>query len=136
MELAHGCAKAVANSPLVKCAVFGNDPNVGRILAALGSYLGRQPSHYVAKKVATRTTVRVGGVVVYEKGEFALDAQKEKVLSKMMRDAEMDYSKGNFPPHNRVVDIDIDLDAGDCSTVVLGSDLSQDYVDVNADYRS
>jgi len=54
----------------------------------------------------------------------------------MMKQAELNYSKGNFPPHNRVVDIEIDLDAGEYSTVVLGSDLSQDYVDVNADYRS
>jgi len=134
--LAHGCGKAIVNSPLVKTAVYGNDPNVGRILAALGSYLGRQQSDFVAKKIASRTTVVVGGVVVYANGEFALDAAKEQTLNAMMKEAELDFSRGDFPRHNRVVAIDVELNAGEFSTVVIGSDLSQDYVDVNADYRS
>ena len=37
---ALGIARAVANSPLVKTAIFGNDPNVGRIISAVGDYLG------------------------------------------------------------------------------------------------
>lgn len=136
LELAHGVGKAVANSPLVKTAIFGNDPNVGRIIAALGSYLGKQRSFYVAKKLAQKTVVKVGGVVVFENGEFALDSEKEKVLNQMMRDCEMDYSAGDFPPHDRVVDIHIDLNGGEHETVVIGSDLSPEYVEVNGNYRS
>ena len=40
-ELARGVGKAVVNSPLFKSAVAGNDPNVGRLVSAVGSYLGR-----------------------------------------------------------------------------------------------
>ena len=134
--LAHGVGAAVANSPLVKTAIFGNDPNVGRVVAAVGSYLGKQKSLYVAKTLASKTVVRVGGTVVFENGEFALDSEKERVLNRMMRDAEMDYSKGDFPPHDRVVDIHIALNGGDCETVVIGSDLSPEYVEVNGNYRS
>ena len=135
-ELAHGVGKAIANSLLVKTAIFGNDPNVGRIIAALGSYLGKQKSMYIAKNLSKKTVVKVGGVVVFEKGEFALDSTKEEKLNKMMMEAEMDYSKGDYPPHERCVDIEIDLNGGDAYTVVLGSDLSPEYVDVNGNYRS
>jgi len=134
--LAHGVGAAVANSPLVKTAVFGNDPNVGRIIAAVGSYLGKQKSLYIAKTLASKTVVKVGGIVVFENGEFRLDSEKERILNQMMRDAEMDYSKGDYPPHDRVIDIHIALNGGECETVVIGSDLSGEYVEVNGNYRS
>ena len=41
-----------------------------------------------------------------------------------------------FPPHSRVVEIGINLRAGLCGGVVYGSDLTHDYVTINADYRS
>ena len=41
--LALGLGKAVVNSPLVKTAVCGNDPNVGRILSSMGDYLAQRP---------------------------------------------------------------------------------------------
>lgn len=136
VELAHGVGKAVANSPLVKTAIYGNDPNVGRIIAAFGSYLGKQPSMFESRSLAKHATVKVGGVVVFEKSEFCLDASKEQQLSRILREAQLDYAQGDFPAHDRVVDVEIDLNSGSASTVVIGSDLSQEYVEVNADYRS
>ena len=113
LELAHGAGKAIANSPLVKTAIYGNDPNVGRIIAALGSYLGRQPSGFVAKRLPERTTVKVGGVTVFERGEFTLTPVKEAQLHALMKDAFLDYSKGPFPGHFNVVDVEVDLNGGD-----------------------
>ncbi|KAH9256016.1 glutamate N-acetyltransferase/amino-acid acetyltransferase [Batrachochytrium salamandrivorans] len=136
VELAHGVGKAVANSPLVKTAIYGNDPNVGRIIAAFGSYLGKQPSMFESRSLAKHATVKVGGVIVFEKSEFCLDATKEQQLSRILREAQLDYTQGDFPAHDRVVDVEIDLNLGAASTVVIGSDLSHEYVEVNADYRS
>ena len=41
-----------------------------------------------------------------------------------------------YPPHERCVEIAIDLGVGDASAVVVGSDLTKEYVSINADYRS
>lgn len=53
--------------------------------------------------------------------------------------AEMVTAEGEhlpYPPHSRLVPIEIDLGAGDASATVLGSDLTAEYVHINADYRS
>jgi glutamate N-acetyltransferase/amino-acid N-acetyltransferase len=133
-EIAKGAGKAIANSPLVKTAIYGNDPNVGRVIAALGSYLGRQPSQYIAKTLPKRTKISVGGVVVFENGVFTLDPVKEQNLQQLMKNAQL--QGGEFPSHFRNVDIKVELFSGEYDTVVIGSDLSEKYVEVNADYRS
>ncbi len=129
---ALGVARAVANSPLVKTAVFGNDPNVGRIVSAVGDYLGNagQPLE------TARAVVRMGGEEIFAGGCFRLDAEKEERLSAYLRDRAFDTRRVPWPQHERTVDIEIALDGSSSAVEVLGADLSYDYVKENADYRS
>jgi glutamate N-acetyltransferase/amino-acid N-acetyltransferase len=131
-ELALGVARAVANSPLVKTAVFGNDPNVGRIISAIGDYIGNTGGTLDA----ARTIVRMGGEEVFSDGCFRLDADKENRLCEYLRSRAMDTKRVPWPQHDRTVDIEIMLDGESPGVEVLGSDLSYDYVRENADYRS
>jgi glutamate N-acetyltransferase / amino-acid N-acetyltransferase len=129
---ALGIARAVANSPLVKTAVFGNDPNVGRIVSAIGDYLGNTGG----KLEAGKTVVRLGGEEIFSKGCFRLDAEKERRLSEYLRGRAFETKRVGWPQHDRTVDIDIRLDGTSDGVEILGSDLSYDYVRENADYRS
>jgi glutamate N-acetyltransferase/amino-acid N-acetyltransferase len=131
-EAAAGAGKAVVNSPLVKTAVCGNDPNVGRLAGAIGDWAGTAAPWLDPASVA----VRMGGVEVLAGGVFRLDAAKEKRLSAYLRDAAFDPTVRGFPAHDRCVDIEVSLGDGPGAAVVLGSDLSAEYVRENADYRS
>ena len=127
-----GVARAVANSPLVKTAVFGNDPNVGRIVSAIGDYLGNTGGRLEIQ----RAVVRLGGEEIFAKGCFRLDAEKESRLSAYLRGRAFDTKRVPWPQHDRTVDIEISLDGAAAGVEILGSDLSYDYVRENADYRS
>ena len=131
------CAQAVVNSPLFKCAVAGNDPNVGRLVAAVGSYLGRAAPE---RDLRATTSMRMGGEPIFAAGAFTLSPTLEDELhahllaaSLVPPGAEADLE---YPPHERCVEIEIDLGAGDAAATVVGSDLTQEYVSINADYRS
>ena len=132
-------AKAVANSPLVKTAVYGNDPNVGRIASATGDYLGSRPDlrHLGARNLA----ITLGQRQVFADGVFTIDPALEHYLSAYLQECRCD-SGGGFPPHDRVVRIGIEIGGGaypaqEQQTVrVLASDLGYEYVRENADYRS
>ena len=129
---ALGIARAIVNSPLVKTAVFGNDPNVGRIVSAVGDYMGTSGLALRPEAVV----VRMGGTEIFSGGCFRLDSGKEEKLSNYLRDRAFDTKRIPWPQHDRTVDIEVTLE-GDSETVeVLGSDLSYDYVKENADYRS
>lgn len=127
-----GVARAVVNSPLVKTAVFGNDPNVGRIVSAIGDYLGNTGG----KLETGRAVVRLGGEEIFSGGCFRLDAEKERRLSEYLRGRAFDTKRVAWPQHDRTVDIEITLDGISPAVEILGSDLSYDYVRENADYRS
>jgi glutamate N-acetyltransferase/amino-acid N-acetyltransferase len=129
---ALGVARAVVNSPLVKTAVFGNDPNVGRIVSAVGDYVGNAGGTLEPD----RMTVRLGDEEIFSGGCFRLDAKKEERLSAYLRDRAFDTKRVPYPQHDRTVDIEIVMDGGAAAVEVLGSDLSYDYVKENADYRS
>ena len=129
---ALGIARAIANSPLVKTAVFGNDPNVGRIVSAVGDYLGNAELPLRAEAVA----VRMGGEEIFSGGCFRLDAGMEERLSAYLRGRAFDTKRIPWPQHDRTVDIEVTLDGSSDAVEVLGSDLSYDYVRENADYRS
>jgi glutamate N-acetyltransferase/amino-acid N-acetyltransferase len=140
---ARGVAKAVANSPLLKAAVNGNDPNVGRLLCAVGKHAGASGLPLDPAKVR----MKVGGEVVLEGGAMRLDPEKERRLVAHMKGAELYASAPaadgisfappvRFPRHERRVEIEIDLAMGPSSCAVLGADLSHEYVTENADYRS
>ncbi len=129
---AKAVAKAVVNSPLVKAAVHGNDPNVGRIVSAVGDYAG---NNGLALDVE-RMRVTVGEEVVFESGAFALDREKETRLSQYLSAASTDPAARGYPRHELEVAVTISLDGGAGSAQVLGSDLSCEYVRENADYRT
>jgi glutamate N-acetyltransferase/amino-acid N-acetyltransferase len=140
---ARGVGKAVVNSPLLKAAVNGNDPNVGRLLCAAGKHVGAAG----IPMDPSRASVKVGGEIVLEGGAMRLDPAKEARLVAHLKAAELYASAAppdgmtfrppvDYPPHERRVEIEIDLALGDASCAVLGADLTHEYVTENADYRS
>jgi len=140
--LARAVGKAVVNSPLVKCAVAGNDPNVGRLVAAVGKACGERS---VALD-SSRVRLAMGGEVLFERGAMRLDPEKEKRLVRHLAAAELYRSAAaadgsyrppvDYPPHERCVEIEIGLGLGTGAAEVLGADLTHEYVTENADYRS
>ena len=129
---ARGFGKAVINSPLVKTAVFGNDPNVGRIIMALGDYAGNEDIPLDPEEVS----LSMGGELLYRNGGFRLGKEKEQRLETYLKDTAMEPKKAGFPEHKRRVEIEVELSMGKAEAVVLGSDLSYEYVRENADYRT
>lgn len=124
--------KAVCNSPLVKTAVYGNDPNVGRIIAALGDAAGNAGITLQTGRVS----VSLGAETIFRGGVFHLDRDKEARLCEYLADTEMDPGVEGFPQHERVVEIAVDLGEGSEEATVLGTDLTHDYIRKNADYRT
>jgi glutamate N-acetyltransferase / amino-acid N-acetyltransferase len=143
-DAATACAlgKAIVNAPLFKCAVAGNDPNVGRLVQAIGKHVGATGSSLDL----SRLRARIGGLEIFSDGVFRLDYDKEAALVAHFKAAELYKSaptpEGNFaaavdyPPHERCVEIDVDLGAGAAEATVYGGDLTHEYVSENADYRS
>ena len=128
---ATALGKALINSPLTKTAIFGNDPNVGRFIQAMGDYLGKNGVYINPEKIK----ISIGDQIVYEKGIFTLDEEKEKFLSNYMKDCSFVNCEG-YPPHEKSVDLNITLGRGNAESQVLGSDLTYEYVRENADYRT
>ena len=125
-------ARSVVNSPLVKTAVAGNDPNVGRIISSLGDAAGNGNIPLDTGRVQ----VSLGGTVVFRNGRFELDSEREEIMSAYLKKASLTPGLKGYPEHNRTVDIDIELGTGDGRARVLGSDLTHEYVSENADYRT
>ena len=140
--LARALGKAVINSPLVKAAMCGNDPNVGRILMAIGKHVGI----HAPEIGLDEARITLGGRTIFEHGSFHLEPAVETELVRHLEDAELYASvipadgvfrpRVDFPPHERCVELDIDLASGAASATVLGADLTHEYVSENADYRS
>ena len=140
---ARALGKAVVNAPLFKCAVAGNDPNVGRLVQAIGKHVG---AHAPGTDLS-RMRMALGGVEIFSGGAFRLDPAKEKALVAHLRSAELYASAPpkdgvysppvDFPPHERCVEVAVDFGLpGGSSACVIGSDLTHEYVSENADYRS
>ncbi len=125
-------AKAVVNSPLVKTAVYGNDPNVGRVIGALGDCAGNCDIPLDPRSV----TLSIGSEQVFADGVFRLDKEKENRLCSYLKQAAFDPGRRGYPQHDRTVDIDIQCGTGPAEATVYGSDLSHAYVTENADYRT
>ncbi len=125
-------ARSIVNAPLTKTAVRGNDPNVGRILQAFGSACGRAG----VTIHRDRLSLDIGGRRVYSKGTFHLNSQEEAALSAYFRGKELPLPSKKWPMHEERVDIELHLGSGNASASVTGSDLSEEYVKINADYRT
>ena len=141
-RLARALGKAVINSPLVKTAMCGNDPNVGRILMAIGKYAGMHAPQLNLQD----TRVSLGGRTIFENGSFRLDPAVEAELVAHLEHAALYASAApangvfrpriDFPPHERCVELAIDLAVGTAGATVLGADLTHEYISENADYRT
>ena len=109
---ARRAAKAIANSPLVKTAIHGGDPNWGRLVAVAGRA-------GVAFDLA-RAAVTIGSVVLFRDGRPHDEAAPEAAT----------YLK------NTDITVGVDLGAGRAASTVWTCDLSAEYVRINADYRT
>jgi len=88
--LARAVGKSIVNSPLFKCAVAGNDPNVGRLVAAIGKCVGSHADGgAAAARVAETTSIRMGGLEIFEGGQFRLSGEVEAALVQQMREAQL-----------------------------------------------
>ena len=105
---------AIAHSPLVKTAFFASDPNLGRILAAIGNA-------GIADLDVTRVKLWLDEVLVAENGGPAA-SYREEDGARVMKQAE--------------IAVRIDLARGAAQATVWTCDFSYDYVKINADYRS
>ncbi|MFT3925354.1 MAG: bifunctional ornithine acetyltransferase/N-acetylglutamate synthase [Myxococcales bacterium] len=141
--LARAIGKSVVNSPLFQCAVAGNDPNVGRLVCAIGKYVGAVDSTLDL----SRTRLTMGGIELMKNGIFALSPDKEQALVAHLKAAELYASVPpadgltfrppvSYPPHERSVEITVELGLGDQAAIVLGADRTHEYISENADYRS
>ncbi|SNX54009.1 bifunctional glutamate N-acetyltransferase/amino-acid acetyltransferase ArgJ [Thermoanaerobacterium sp. RBIITD] len=109
-------AKATVNSSLVKTAIFGEDANWGRIIAAVGysgaDFIPEKTDIYLKSKIGEIKVCENGGYIQFDE-DFAKEILKEKDIS-----------------------VIIDLNAGKYNAVAYGCDLSYDYVKINGSYRS
>ena len=110
---ARAIAKSIANSPLVKTAIAGEDPNWGRIVAAVGK----------AGEAADRDKLAIwlGDLLVAQTGEVAPNYREKDGAA---------YMKG------REIAITVDVGVGKEAATIWTCDLTKDYIAINADYRS
>jgi glutamate N-acetyltransferase / amino-acid N-acetyltransferase len=106
-------AKSLINSPLIKTMAFGADPNVGRVLMAVGKC-------FECSVDAARMGVRINEVDVFSRGE-RLDFDEVRLRELLAGDP---------------VEISVDLGLGDGSAIAYGCDLTHGYIEENAAYYS
>ncbi|MEM0202765.1 MAG: bifunctional ornithine acetyltransferase/N-acetylglutamate synthase [Archaeoglobaceae archaeon] len=106
-------AKAIANSLLVKTAIFGSDPNWGRIISAIG---------YSGAEVDEKITI------VFENDERSVKLVDKGIITGKEKEAK-EVMKGDFK-------IIVDLHKGDCEDFAIGCDLSYEYVRINSEYTT
>ena len=111
-EEADLAARTVANSPLVKTAIFGHDANWGRIAGALG----RSGARFNQEDVS----IDIMGIPVCREG-LALEFDEDEALKRF---------------EEPEIVLEADLGAGDASTTMWTCDFSYDYVRINGDYRT
>jgi len=111
--MAKNIAFSVANSPLVKTAIAGSDPNWGRIVMAIGKTQ--------EKVVSNKIQVKIGDHLVVEQNRQAASYKESDVKEYMKWDS---------------INIEINLNLGSASFTVYTCDFTHDYIDINADYRS
>ncbi len=110
---AEKAARTVGHSPLVKTAIYGKDANWGRIVAALG----RSGADFAPEEVM----VEMCGVELFKNG----------------RPTELDFDALLKEPFEKTdIKLDISLGSGPGSYTLLASDLTHEYININADYRS
>ena len=104
---------SVANSPLVKTAVAGEDPNWGRIVMGVGKSGEKIDSE--------KLIIKIGGIVVAENGKISETHDEKKLKEYMQWDS---------------IVIEIDLNQGNETFECYTCDFTKDYIDINTDYRN
>ena len=110
---ALAACREIANSPLFKAACYGGDPNWGRVISAVGN------SGAACEELKTR--IWFDDVCVFDRGRVASDAENARLAEVMRR---------------RAFEVRVDLGMGPFSDAVYTSDLSHEYVNINADYTT
>lgn len=113
-EQAKKIGKSIINSPLVKTAIYGCDPNWGRLIMALGKTFEQDLD-------MERIKIEFDSVIIFEKGT-GVDGNHQKVR--------------NYLKENKEVKIKIDLGISDQWATVYGCDLSENYIFLNGKYTS
>jgi glutamate N-acetyltransferase/amino-acid N-acetyltransferase len=113
-EDAKKAAKAVIDSPLVKTAVYGNDPNWGRLMMAIG----KSGADIHEEKVS----ILVNSESIAEGGK-ASDTYDGEKLTQLFKD-------------NEEINFVINLGTGEASATAYGCDLSEEYIRINAEYTT
>ena len=104
---------AIANSPLIKTAIAGEDPNWGRIVMGIGKS---------GEKIdQNKLIIKIGEFIVAENGKISENYDEEKIKEYMKWDS---------------INIEVNLNNGSSAYTVYTCDLTHDYIDINADYRS
>jgi len=112
-SMAKNIGFSIANSPLVKTAIAGEDPNWGRVIMAIG----KSGENVYASKIQ----IKFGDYLVTEAGKVAKDYNEKDIKEYMKWDA---------------INIEVNLNIGSASYTVYTCDLTHDYIDINADYRN
>jgi glutamate N-acetyltransferase / amino-acid N-acetyltransferase len=107
-------AFSIANSPLVKTAIAGSDPNWGRIIMALGKT--------DVDIEVNKLSIKLGSIKIIEKG--------------MISKTYIESDAAVYMKEEKKIDITIDLNSGKKNFTVYTMDLTKRYIDINADYRS
>ena len=110
---AKNIAFSIANSPLVKTAIAGEDPNWGRIIMAIG----KANVQLNLEKLA----INFGKIKVIEKGQLIPNYEENEVV---------EYMRG------KKIDLTVDLNIGNKNFTAYTMDLTKKYIEINADYRS
>jgi len=110
---AKNIAFSIANSPLVKTAVAGEDPNWGRIVMGIG-----KSGEIVDQK---KLRIKIGNFIVAENGKISETYNEEKLKEYMQWDS---------------IEIEINLKLGNDAFKCYTCDFTHDYIDINADYRN
>ena len=112
-EEAKKIAFSIANSPLVKTAIAGEDPNWGRIIMAIGKAN--------VNINLSKLEITFGKIKIIEKGELSIDYNEIEVA---------EYMK------NEKIDLNINLNVGKKNFSAYTMDLTKKYIEINSDYRS
>ena len=111
--MAKNVGFSIANSPLVKTAIAGEDPNWGRIVMACG----KSWENIVANKIQ----IKIGNYLIVEQSKMAKDYKEEEIKEYMKWDS---------------INIEVNLNMGSASYTVYTCDFTHEYININADYRN
>ena len=104
---------SIANSPLVKTAIAGQDPNWGRIIMAIGKAN--------VNLIPNKLSIKFGSFNIVEKGQLSNSYNEIEVA---------EYMK------NEKIDITVDLNVGKKNFTAYTMDLTKKYIEINSDYRN